>query len=220
MAKALDSSIVTHTDAVQGYLKCRLNPTALKADLITLSAHKINGPKGVGALYASREALKRRDFIPTILGGGQENGYRSGTENIFGIKVFEYAGDSHYKNLLQNYNKVNEIKKYIIDNINRELFEIISSPGASPYILTVSAKGLKGEVIMHSLEMENLIVGNGSACSSKHRYSRVLEACGYSKDILDGVIRLSFNPTNTLDEAKSAVEIINNTINRLKGILN
>ena len=213
--KAINSKIIFHVDGVQAYgkLPYKLSP---QIDLYSISAHKINALKGVGALIVK----KGLSIKPLIFGGGQEGGLRSGTENLFGIKVFEYAGSEKYSNLQENYLKVKQIKDYILDNLDKENIKIISGENSSPYILSISAPKLRGEVIMHSLEMENLIVGNGSACSSKHRYSRVLEACGYSNDILDGVVRLSFNPLNTLEEAKKAVEIINKTILRLKGILN
>jgi cysteine desulfurase len=126
---------------------------------------------------------------------------------------------SKYQNLTENYNKVKEIKDYILNNIDKNIFTIISKENSSPYILTVSAKGLRGEVLMHCLEKEGVIVGNGSACSSKNRFSRVIEACGYANDVLDGVIRISFSTENTISEAEIAVGILNDCAKKLKGIL-
>ena len=114
---------------------------------------------------------------------------------------------------------VKEIKNYFINNLDSKIFTLISGENSSPYILTVSAKGLRGEVVMHALEQQGIIVGNGSACSSKNRFSRVIEACGYKNDVLDGVIRISFSTENSLEQAKIAVEVINSTVKRLKGIL-
>ena len=212
--KSINKNIIFHSDGVQAYGKI---PYKLcnEIDLYSISAHKINALKGVGALI-KRKSLNVK---PLIFGGGQENGLRSGTENVFGIKVFEYAGQQKYLNLNQNFNKVLEIKNYIINNLDKQLFKIISGENSSPYILSISAVGLRGEVVMHSIENE-VIVGNGSACSSKNRFSRVIEACGYSSDVLDGVIRLSFCQDNTLDEAMFVTDLLNKTAKKLKGIIN
>ncbi len=213
--KSIDKNILFHADGVQAYGKIPYR-LSQDVDMYSISAHKINGIKGVGALIKKKSV----NVSPIIFGGGQENGLRSGTENLFGIKVFEYAGNEHYYDLNKNYNNVQVIKKYIEDKLDKDIFTIISSEKSSPYILTVSAKGLRGEVIMHSLEKENVIIGNGSACSSKNRFSRVIEACGYKNEILDGVLRISFSCENTVEEARVAVEIINRVVKRLKGIIN
>ncbi len=212
--KTINKSLIFHVDGVQAFGKI---PYKLSedVDLYSISAHKINALKGVGALIKS----KKINLKPLIFGGGQENGYRSGTENVFGIKVFEYAVKEKYENLTINYQNISDIKNYILENLDKDYFKIISKDNSSPYILTVSAVGIRGEVLMHALEEVGVIVGNGSACSSKHRYSRVLEACGYNREVLDGIIRISFSTQTTLDEAKKGTEIINETVKKLKGIL-
>ena len=154
-----------------------------------------------------------------IIGGGQEGGIRSGTENLFGIKVFEYAGKMHYQSIRENYKFIKELNQKFRSLLNPEYFTIISSENASPYILTISAKGLRGEVIMHSLENKGIIVGNGSACSSKNRFSRVLESAGYKEEVLDGVVRISFSTENTMDEIIESANAINEVVKRLKGII-
>ena len=213
--KSINKKIIVHVDGVQAYGKLPYRMSQ-DIDLYSISAHKINGLKGVGAL------IKRKNInvSPLIFGGGQENGLRSGTENVFGIKVFEYAGEEKYKNLRENFEKVSKLKKLFSENLRSDLFTKISSENSSPYILTVSAEGLRGEVIMHALEERGVIIGNGSACSSKNRFSRVIEACGYKEDVLDGVIRISFSVYNTEIECLNAVKIINETVEKLKGILN
>lgn len=212
--KNLNPNIVFHSDGVQAYGKI---PVTLSEDidLYSVSSHKINGLKGTGALIKK----KKLNLSPLVFGGGQENGLRSGTENVFGIKVFEYAGTEHYSAIKENYEKASEIKKYVIENLDRELFTVISGANSSPYILSVSAVGVRGEVLMHMLENRNIIVGNGSACSAKNRYSRVIEACGYPKDLLDGVIRLSFSSENKLDEAKEFVSAANESAANLKRMM-
>lgn len=212
--KELNPRIIFHSDGVQAYGKIPYK-LSRDIDLYSISAHKINALKGVGALIRR----KNLNVSPLIIGGGQESGFRSGTENVFGIKVFEYAGQAKYQDIVKNYEKVKKIKDFIAKNLNKDIFTVLSSENSSPYILTVSAKGLRGEVLMHCIEKEGVIVGNGSACSSKNRFSRVLEACGYSNDVLDGVVRISFSTENTLNEAETAVEIINNCAKKLKGIL-
>ncbi len=212
--KSINKKIIFHVDGVQAYGKI---PFVLSSDidLYSISAHKINALKGVGALI-KRKSL---NLSPLIFGGGQEGGLRSGTENVFGIKVFDFAGQEKYKNLRENYDKVSALKSIFVSGLNKDLFTLISNDKCSPYILTISAKGLRGEVVMHALENQNVIVGNGSACSSKNRFSRVIESCGYNQEVLDGVIRISFSTETTEKDCLSAIEIINNTVQKLKGIL-
>lgn len=212
--KEINPKIIFHVDGVQSYGKIPFKISS-KIDLYSISAHKINALKGTGALI-KRKSLS---LSPLIFGGGQENGLRSGTENVYGIKVFHYASENHYAKLNENFKKVKTIKEYFIDNLDKTIFKIISSENSSPYILTVSAVGLRGEVLMHILERDNIYVGNGSACSSKHRYSRVISACGFDNMVLDGVVRISFGVENTMEEAISVVEIINKRANELKVIM-
>ncbi|MBO5066933.1 MAG: cysteine desulfurase [Clostridia bacterium] len=212
--KTINKKIIFHVDGVQAYGKIPYK-LSQNIDFYAISAHKINGLKGVGALIRKKGV----NLSPLIFGGGQENGLRSGTENVFGIKVFQYAGEEKYSCLLDNFSHVKQLKNVFIEQLNKDIFTIISSENSSPYVLCVSAKGLRGEVVMHALESQGLIVGNGSACSSKNRFSRVIEACGYGRDVLDGVIRISFCAQNTLNECYQAVEIINKTVEQLKGIL-
>ncbi len=209
--KEINNKIVFHVDGVQAYGKIPYR-ISKDVDLYSISAHKINALKGTGALIKK----KGLNLSPLIFGGGQEGTLRSGTENVFGIKVFEYSASEKYRNLKSNFDKVLLFKNKIIENINKDIFTIISSENSSPYILTVSAVGVRGEVLMHALETQGVIVGNGSACSSKNRFSRVIEACGYKNDVLDGIIRISFSTENTLEEIEKAIDIINQTANNLK----
>lgn len=212
--KKINPSLVFHSDGVQAYGKIPF-VFSENIDLYSVSAHKINALKGCGVLIRKRKT----PLSPIIFGGGQENDLRSGTENVFGIQVFRFAGEDRYLNITEDYGKILGINRYVRENLDKNVFTVLSGENASPYILSVSAKGLRGEVIMHLLENENIIVGNGSACSSRNRFSRVLRACGYGDKVLDGVIRISFSHENTEDEARAFIEKINAAANKLKGIM-
>lgn len=212
--KKINPKAVFHSDGVQAYGKI---PVSLSSDvdLYSVSAHKINGLKGVGALIKKKNV----NVAPLILGGGQEGGLRSGTENVFGIKTFQYAGEEHYKFIKENFENVKKIKYYISSGLDKSIFTVISDEKSSPYILSISAVGLRGEVLMHALESRDIIVGNGSACSSKNRYSRIIKACGYSDDVLDGVVRISFSAENTIEQAELFVKTVNEVAADLKRMM-
>ncbi len=212
--KSINKDIVFHSDGVQAYGKLYYK-LAPEIDLYSISAHKVNALKGTGALIKK----KGLNLSPLIYGGGQENGYRSGTENIFGIKVFEFASREKFSNIKENYKKVLELKKAFLSNLNLDNFTVISNENSSPYILSVSANGLKGEVLTHTLEKDEIIVGNGSACSSKHRFSRVLSAMGYNYEVLDGVVRISFSIDTTMDEVVFASQKLNLAVENLKKVM-
>ena len=212
--KQINPNTIFHSDGVQAYGKI---PYAISkdVDLYSISAHKINGLKGVGAL------IKRKKLVmpPYIIGGGQENGLRSGTENVFGIKVFEYSAKEKYEKISENFERLSKIKDYFIKNLDKSIFTILSGENSSPYILSVATENLRGETIMHCLENKGVIVGNGSACSSKTPFSRVIESCNVSKKLLNGVIRISFSTETTMEESINAVSIINQTVKELKEIM-
>lgn len=212
--KEINPKIIFHSDGVQAYGKIKF-ALSDKIDFYSISAHKINGLKGVGALIKK----KKVNLAPYIIGGGQENGLRSGTENVFGIKVFEYASEEHFNNITKNYEHVKLLNEKVRNGIDKENIMILSTENASPYILTVSAVGLRGEVVTHILEEKGIYVGNGSACSSKNRYSRVIEACGYKTDVLDGIVRISFSPENTIEEIEVFISELNSAVIKLKGIM-
>ena len=202
--KRKNAAALFHADGVQAFGKISfILPTEI--DLYTISAHKIGGVRGAAGLVKRKSLVLR----PLVFGGGQENGLRGGTENVFAIKQFEYAAEKKFASLAEDLEAVRKINVYLRSALDRSIFEILSSPDSSPYILSISAKGLRGEVLMHMLDDEGLIVGTGSACSSKNRYSRVMLASGLSKERADGVLRLSFCPQNTMQEAEQAAGILN-----------
>ena len=214
--KAKNKFTLFHSDGVQAFGKLRFKLTA-DVDLYSVSAHKIGGLKGCGAL------IKRKNLVikPHLYGGGQEAGLRSGTENVFSIKNFQFAAVKRYANLTENYQKVCQIHSLLWSKLDKSLFTRISPADCSPYVLSVSAAGLRGETILHEADDSGLIIGTGSACSSneKKRFSRTILACGYGEEIADGVLRLSFSSENTAEEAVAAAEILNKLVANRKAIM-
>ncbi len=202
---------VFHSDGVQafGKLPVRLSPDV---DLYSVSAHKIGGLKGVGALY------KRKNFAlqPLLCGGGQEGNLRSGTENVLGILDFAFAAEKKFASLEADLARLKELRALLSDALDKSVYTILSPENGSPYILTVSARGLRGEILQRLTMARGAIVGTGSACSSKKPHSRVIEACGYGKDVLDGVLRLSFSPHTTREEVLLAAQALNGSAHELK----
>lgn len=212
--KKKNANVIFHSDGIQAFGKI---PFSLceSIDLYSVSAHKIGGLKGTGALIKK----KKLNLTPYLIGGGQESGLRSGTENLFGIKVFSEATKYHFENIKDIYQRVKTLKEIFIDKLDKSSIKIISSEKSSPFILSLSAEGLRGEVVMHMLEDYGIIIGTGSACSSKNPHSRILKACGYNAKTLDGMLRISFNERNTEEEILFAVGKLNECVNRLKGIM-
>ena len=193
----LKGNAILHTDAVQAFGKLRMDK--LNADLISISSHKINGPKGTGAIYAKSSEL----LSPILHGGGQEKGYRSGTENLPGIAAFGVATEKVYENIEVRTKKIEELNKYLRKGIEEEIEDIrFNSPiDACPSVLNVSILSTRAEVILHRLEQEGIMVSTGSACSSgKKGDSHVLKAMGLSHKDIEGAIRFSFSAENTIDE--------------------
>ncbi|MBQ8374177.1 MAG: cysteine desulfurase [Clostridia bacterium] len=215
--KAKNPRAVFHSDGVQAYGKLPFR-LAKEVDAYSVSAHKIGGLKGVGGL------IKRKTLaLPAyLIGGGQEGGKRSGTENTFGIMSFAYAAEEKFKTLKEDYERMQEYRELLWSLLDQEMFLRISSQNSSPYILSVSAKRLRGEILLHMAEDKGLLVGTGSACSSnaKNRYSKVILACGYDETTADGVLRLSFSPQTTKEEVEEAAKILNGIANELSQRMN
>ena len=206
LVKAKNPRVIFHSDGVQGYGKIPFR-LAKEVDLYSVSAHKIGGLKGVGAL------IKRKSLVlpPYIIGGGQESGRRSGTENVFGIKQFEYATEEKFSTIREDLEKIRAYRELLWSLLDKEIFTRLSGEDGTPYILSVSALGLRGETLLHMANDKGLIIGTGSACSSnaKRRYSKVVLACGYDEKTADGVLRLSFSHKTTEEEVKRSAEILN-----------
>ena len=214
--KAKNARVLFHSDGVQSFGKIPFRLSG-QVDMYSLSAHKIGGLKGTGAL------IKRKSLVlkPYVFGGGQEDGMRSGTENVFGIKMLEFAAKKRYEQIEKNYRYVSILNKLLRERLDYNLFKFISTESGSPYILCAVAYGVRGEIILHEVNDKGLIIGTGSACSSnsKKRYSRIILSCGIDEATADGVLRLSFSPENTVEEVERAAEILNQTVRRRKEII-
>lgn len=225
--KKVHPFVLFHSDGVQAYGKIPFKLTP-EIDMYSISAHKIGGIKGIGALVYRKEVRDR--LRPVIYGGGQGNGLRSGTENVLGIidfaesvKRWAYIGeffysDSFYDRVEIAYGAVAGTKELLWRFLDKDKFVRISPEDGSPYILTVSAKGKNNEVIQKILEEKyDVLVGIGSACSSNHARNkgRVLRALGYGDDIINGALRFSFSPQTTVEEIRTAAKAVNEVVQEL-----
>ena len=198
LAKEISPNCLVHADCVQALGKIRVDIDDLGIDYATFSAHKIYGPKGIGALYAKNINVLK----PLIFGGGQEYNLVSGTENFAYIAGFYTALKLTMSRLEENYSKVMLDRAEFINALNSQKIDyIVNSPDLdfSPYILNLSFKNVRGEVLLNALSQKDILVANGSACSSKKRGNRVLEAMGKNKDEIDGAVRVSFSPYEEYD---------------------
>lgn len=213
LVKAKNPRVIFHSDGVQAYGKLPFK-LAKEVDLYSVSAHKIGGLKGVGGL------IKRKSLtLPAyIIGGGQENGRRSGTENTFGIMQFAYAAEEKFAALKDDFARLTEYRETLWSALDKGVYTRLSPENGTPYILSVSAVSLRGEVLLHMADDKGLIIGTGSACSSnaKNRYSKVILACGYDEKTADGVLRISFSHDTTAEEVAQAAQILNEIGNDLK----
>lgn len=209
-AKAVNPNVVCHTDAVQGFMKIKFTPESTGADLITLSGHKLHAPKGIGALYISQDILRAKKIIPWILGGGQEDGYRSGTENVPAIAAFGEAVKANF-----NIDAVESVRKRILSNISPEIRPNIPAIYA-PHIISLTLPGIKSETAMHFLSSRGIYVSNGSACSSRSRHmSSTLLSYGLSKKETDCTIRVSLCGKESLEDADAFCDAVNECVRKI-----
>lgn len=193
-----------HSDCVQSYGKLKIDVKKMGVDMISLSGHKIHASKGVGALY-----IKSGVHIPSfVFGGGQESGFRSGTENVPCIAGFGAAvSDMHYvKEDCKQY-----LKQLLLENVPD--IRINTPENSAPSVLNVSFLGCRAEVLLHMLEQDGIYVSTGSACSSHTKGSHVLSAQGLKPEEIEGAIRFSFSHDNTKEEMEIVVDRIKNYVN-------
>ena len=210
-----------HVDATQSYMKFPFTKATTGADMITVSSHKIEGPKGVGALVVDKEIIKKRDLAPMVLGGGQEGGLRSGTENVPGVAAFGEAIRIAEKNLRANYAAVKALRDYLIEKLESELPEIsITKPKkAAPHILNITLPKIKSETMLHFLSSYNIYVSSGSACSSNSGHgSSALVAFGRSAEEADYSIRISFSHRNIKEDVDALVDALKVGLEKLSRV--
>lgn len=202
MVKQASPDAITHCDAVQGFMKLSFTPATLGADLITVSAHKVHAPKGVGALYVAAELLKAKKIVPFLRGGGQENGLRSGTENLLGIAAFGASVDDIRQRKAAIAEHMTALRAYAEQQlaplelrINRPTGEFL------PHILNITLPHIKSETMLHALSADGIFVSSGSACSSHSRHpSQALLAFGLMPEEADCSLRISLSEYNTTEE--------------------
>lgn len=214
---AKENGIVFHVDAVQGYGKLDFNVKEYGIDMLSLSGHKIHGLKGSGALYVDKSIRK---IMPILTGGGQEKNLRSGTENVPGILALGKASELLLGKIEENAELMYGLKRKFVDELKDLDGWSINGPGlneAAPHILNVSFSGIRGEVLVHSLEEYGIYVSTGSACSSKHQTeSPVLKALGLKSNAIQGAIRISFSIFNTEEEVIKTAEALKEIIPDLR----
>ena len=206
--KAKNPSALYHVDAIQAYGKYVIRPKKQGIDLLSVSSHKIHGPKGVGFLYI-RSGVKIK---PLIYGGGQQAGMRSGTENVPGVAGFGAAAKEMYTNHAEKIQKLIELKDYMTDRLGEIEGTVINSKkgeASAPQIVSVSFEGVRSEVLLHALEDKGVYVSSGSACSSNHPgISGTLKGIGVAQKLLDSTIRMSFGMFNTKEEVDYTIDVL------------
>ncbi len=200
LVKDMNPKTIFHVDAVQGFGKLPIYPQRWKIDMVSVSGHKIHGPKGVGFLYV-KEGVKIR---PIIHGGGQQKNYRSGTENVPGIAGLGKAAELLYCNFENDNNRLYMLRGYFVNELSRIKNIKINGPvngKGAPHIVSVTFEGIRSEVLLHALEEQGIFISAGSACAAKkHSVSDTLQAMRLPQSALDATVRFSFSVFTTKEE--------------------
>lgn len=208
LIKRVNPQTLFHVDAVQGFGKFRIYPARMDVDMLSVSAHKIHGPKGVGFLYIRKGAK----VSPIIYGGGQQKGMRSGTENVPGIAGLAKAAELVYQNLDEDMERMYGLRDMFVQGVSGiEDVKINGCPGreGAAHIVSLSVRGIRSEVLLHALEERGIYVSAGSACSSnKPQTSATLKAVGVERDLLDSTIRFSFSVFTTAEEIQYTIQTL------------
>lgn len=221
LIKRMNPNILFHVDAVQGFGKFRIYPKKMNIDLMSVSSHKIHGPKGVGFLYVG-EKVK---MLPINYGGGQQRNMRSGTENVPGIAGMTLAAEKAYENFDADMDKLYELKEYFITGlgklegiqVNGLIPEAADLRGTAPHVVSVSVAGVRSEVLLHALEDKGIYISAGSACASnKPQTSETLKAIGLQKEFWDSTIRFSFSLFTTKEEIDYTLDVMYDMIPMLR----
>ena len=216
IVKEYNPNILVHSDAVQGFGKYHIYPKRQKIDLLSVSGHKIHGPKGVGFIYIG-EKVKIR---PILFGGGQQKDMRSGTENVPGIAGLGLAAKMSYQDLDVKVALMRELKAHFLEGL-KKIDDItihgVTDEGSAPHIISVGVAGIRSEVLLHTLEDKGIYVSSGSACASNHpAVSGVLKSIGAEQKYLDSTIRFSMSEFTTKEEIDYALETLYNCIPMLR----
>jgi cysteine desulfurase len=217
LIKRKNPNTLFHVDAVQGFGKYRIYPKRMNIDLLSVSAHKIHGPKGVGFLYINEKAKVR----PIIFGGGQQKGMRSGTENVPGIAGMAKAVEEVYADFEAKTDYLYAIKEQFVNGVSQIEGTNLNGPfngrEGAPHVVSVSIQGIRSEVMLHALEDRGIYVSAGSACSSnKPAISATLKAIGVEKQYLDSTLRFSFSLFTTAEEIEYTVNSMREIIPMLR----
>lgn len=204
--------VLFHVDAIQAFGKLILYPKRMGIDAMSISGHKIHGPKGSGVLFV-RDKVKIK---PILFGGGQEKGMRSGTENTTAIAGLGKATEVMYSRLEENQKKMKQVRDAFIEGV-LQLEGVTSNSGDAPHIASISFYGVRSEVLLHALEEKGIYVSAGSACSSNHpAISGVLKAISLEESLLDSTLRFSFCEYNTLDEVEYTLSALKELLPQLR----
>ena len=211
---------ILHVDATQGYMKIPFTKSGIGADLITMSSHKIEGPKGIGALIIDKDVIKKRGLAPIVHGGGQEHGLRSGTENVPGIAAFAEAARLAHSELSERIRKMNTLRDRLVEKIStdKRLSEISPTlpENHAPHILNITLPNIKSETMLHYLSSEGIFVSSGSACSSNGGHlSSALTAYGRTDEEADSSVRVSFSASNTEEDVDALCEALASGLQKL-----
>ena len=221
LIKRLNPNTLFHVDAVQGFGKARIYPKKMGIDLMSVSGHKIHGPKGIGFLYVTEKVRIR----PILFGGGQQNNLRSGTENVPGIAGMAMAAEILYRNYDEDVRKLAELKSFFIEGVhqiegvrvNGLLPGYPQGEGTAPHVVSVSFRGVRSEVLLHALEEKGIYVSAGSACSArKPQPSATLRAMGVEKDLLESTIRFSFSVFTNREELEYTLSVLREIVPMLR----
>lgn len=214
LAKKANPNVKFHSDGVQAFMKFPIDVQDLGVDYYTISAHKIGGAKGVGALYVK----KCSKISPVVFGGGQEDGLRSGTENVFGIVSFALAAEKMNADMKQNFEKVSKMREELLSELTKVgVNYVVHGESGVPHTMNIMLeKSIRGETLVHALERRGILLSTGSACSATKHLNSTLEAMGIPNSEILASERISIGAYMDFD-AKLIAKIIKEEIDKLKG---
>jgi len=205
---------LVHVDAIQAFGKYTIYPSREGIDLLSISGHKIHGPKGSGVLYV-KDKVKLK---PILFGGGQQKGMRSGTENVPGIAGIGQAVKEIYADHVNKVNHLYDLKQYLIEGLKKLENVYINCVSdnlrdSAPHIVSASFGGIRSEVLLHALEDKKIYVSSGSACATNHpELSTTLQAIGLDKSLLDSTLRFSFSVDTTREDITYTLKAVEELI--------